>query len=81
MTAGSSGGPVASPVADYLVGAVAGSANITVGFPMDTVKVRLQNRFNPYSSAWHCATSIVRQEGVRACCCVVMAVVAAAVTA
>lgn len=29
------------------------------------MKVRLQNRLNPYSGAWHCATSIVRYEGVR----------------
>lgn len=36
------------------------------------VKVRLQNPLNPYSGAWHCATSIVRYEGVsdrRGCPC------------
>ncbi|KAL4424570.1 hypothetical protein ABPG77_009154 [Micractinium sp. CCAP 211/92] len=60
---GASGG---NPAVDYVAGAIAGSANITVGFPADTVKVRLQNRLNPYSGAWHCATSIVRYEGVRA---------------
>ncbi|PSC76045.1 mitochondrial arginine transporter BAC1 isoform X1 [Micractinium conductrix] len=63
MGAGAGGTSVA---ADYVAGAVAGSANIIVGFPADTVKVRLQNRLNPYSGAWHCATSIVRYEGFRA---------------
>ena len=66
MTAGGSGGGASHPAGDYLAGALAGSANIVVGFPADTVKVRLQNRLNPYSGAWHCATSIVKYEGVSA---------------
>lgn len=55
----------AHPGADYLAGVVAGSANIVVGFPADTVKVRLQNRHNPYSGALHCLRSMLRNEGVR----------------
>ncbi|KAL4421304.1 hypothetical protein ABPG75_010595 [Micractinium tetrahymenae] len=60
------GGGGVTPAIDYVAGALAGSANIAVGFPADTVKVRLQNRLNPYSGAWHCAASIVRYEGVHA---------------
>ncbi|EFN50961.1 hypothetical protein CHLNCDRAFT_141587 [Chlorella variabilis] len=62
MTAGKSG---LHPAADYVAGAIAGSANIALGFPADTVKVRLQNRLNPYNGAWHCATSMLRNEGAR----------------
>ncbi|KAI3423946.1 hypothetical protein D9Q98_009780 [Chlorella vulgaris] len=54
------------PGADYVAGAIAGSANIILGFPADTVKVRLQNRLNPYSGAWHCFRSMLRNEGVGA---------------
>lgn len=64
MTGGGGGG--GGMYADYVAGALAGSANIALGFPADTVKVRLQNRLSPYSGAWHCATSIFRYEGFRA---------------
>jgi hypothetical protein len=56
------------PGADYVAGAIAGSANIILGFPADTVKVRLQNRLNPYSGAWHCFRSMLRNEGVSSHC-------------
>ncbi|KAI7838108.1 hypothetical protein COHA_008116 [Chlorella ohadii] len=59
------GGGGSNPTVDYVAGAFAGSANIAIGFPFDTVKVRLQNRLNPYSGPWHCVTSIVRYEGAR----------------
>ncbi|GAB4822826.1 hypothetical protein N2152v2_009872 [Parachlorella kessleri] len=55
----------ADPVLDYIAGCVAGSANITSGFPFDTVKVRLQASGSHYRGPWDAFITILRAEGVR----------------
>lgn len=62
LPAGSAGN---DPVLDYIAGCIAGSANITSGFPFDTVKVRLQAAHSAYRGPWQAFTTILRQEGVR----------------
>ena len=54
----------ADPVLDYIAGCVAGSANITSGFPFDTVKVRLQASGSHYRGPWDAFITILRAEGV-----------------
>lgn len=49
-----------------VVGCLAGAANIFTGFPLDTVKVRLQAQRGQYAGAWDCFRKIVRNEGPRA---------------
>ena len=59
--------PASQPTCCPRTTPAAGCSNIVVGFPADTVKVRLQQGgrpLSPYTSAWHCATSIVRYDGV-----------------
>ncbi|KIP01222.1 hypothetical protein PHLGIDRAFT_131326 [Phlebiopsis gigantea 11061_1 CR5-6] len=55
------------PRIDLFAGSVAGVAALTVGFPFDTVKVRLQNPViaSRYSSVWHAFSTIVKEERVR----------------
>lgn len=48
-----------------VVGCLAGAANIFTGFPLDTVKVRLQAQRGQYAGAWDCFRKIVRNEGPR----------------
>ncbi|GFR45843.1 hypothetical protein Agub_g7209 [Astrephomene gubernaculifera] len=51
---------------ELLAGFAAGAANVTSGYPFDTVKVRLQSAApGRYRGALHCATEVVRSEGVR----------------
>ncbi|KAI0069640.1 carnitine/acyl carnitine carrier [Panus rudis PR-1116 ss-1] len=56
-----------SPILDFTAGTIAGSAALIVGFPFDTVKVRLQNPSVgvQYRSTFHGVTTIIRQEGFR----------------
>ncbi|OCH86542.1 carnitine/acyl carnitine carrier [Obba rivulosa] len=55
------------PALDFFAGTVAGIAALAVGFPFDTVKVRLQNPdiAAKYRSTFHTLFTIVREEGVR----------------
>ncbi|KAJ3558518.1 hypothetical protein NM688_g879 [Phlebia brevispora] len=55
------------PRLDLFAGSVAGIAGLTVGFPFDTVKVRLQNPevASKYRSTFHAFTTIVREERIR----------------
>lgn len=55
------------PRIDLFAGSVAGIAALTVGFPFDTVKVRLQHPevASRYRSVWHAFTTIIREERVR----------------
>ncbi|EMD39377.1 hypothetical protein CERSUDRAFT_113021 [Gelatoporia subvermispora B] len=54
------------PTLDFCAGTVAGIAALTVGFPFDTVKVRLQNPdiSRKYSSTFHALLTIVREERI-----------------
>ncbi|CAL5229862.1 g13273 [Coccomyxa viridis] len=52
--------------AEYVAGAIAGSANVLSGYAFDTCKVRLQaSPPSTYRNAWHCFRSILQYEGVR----------------
>ena len=55
-----------TPKSDLTAGTCAGAANILVGFPFDTLKVRLQAERGVYRGAWQCLMQILRYEGVRA---------------
>eukprot|EP00808_Paulinella_micropora_P002505 g72119.t1 len=52
-------------LAEFLAGVSAGLANLVVGHPFDTIKVRLQSQSaNGYfKGPWHCLVNTVRQEG------------------
>ncbi|GLC46505.1 hypothetical protein PLESTB_000334100 [Pleodorina starrii] len=51
---------------ELLAGFAAGAANVTSGYPFDTVKVRLQSAARgQYDGAVHCCRSIIRHEGIR----------------
>ncbi|KAF9809192.1 hypothetical protein IEO21_07492 [Rhodonia placenta] len=54
------------PRLDFAAGTVAGMAAIAVGFPFDTVKVRLQSSAvaNQYKSTFHALATILRKEHV-----------------
>lgn len=49
---------------DILAGSARGMAQVGVGHPLDTVKVRLQTH-NRFRGAWDCSWHTLRQEGVR----------------
>lgn len=49
---------------EILAGSVGGATACAVEYPMDTVKVRLQDGGKKYRSAWRCVKSIVTEEGV-----------------
>ncbi|CAG9461410.1 unnamed protein product [Pedinophyceae sp. YPF-701] len=65
----SPGGPpqpkrAADQLRDTLAGMTAGATNIATGYPMDTVKVRMQEfKGHRHASSWECAKHIVRNEG------------------
>ncbi|KAJ3613243.1 hypothetical protein NHX12_019493 [Muraenolepis orangiensis] len=52
------------PFADFLAGSVGGAFGLTVGYPLDTVKVRIQTQ-HQYRGVWHCIRSTCKTEGVR----------------
>ncbi|KAI0760853.1 carnitine/acyl carnitine carrier [Irpex lacteus] len=66
MSSGDGGSVALDPRIDLFAGSVAGIAALTVGFPFDTVKVRLQNPefASRYRSVWHAFKTIVREERV-----------------
>lgn len=51
---------------DLIAGTVGGWAQVIVGQPLDTIKVRLQTQPSPaiYKNATDCFRQLVRQEGV-----------------
>lgn len=53
-----------SAQSDLTAGVCAGAANILVGFPFDTLKVRLQAERGVYRGAWNCLLRILKYEGV-----------------
>ncbi|XP_045605309.1 mitochondrial basic amino acids transporter [Procambarus clarkii] len=53
---------------DFIAGCLGGCAGVAVGYPFDTVKVRLQTQDfkNPmYRGTWHCLSDTVKKESVR----------------
>eukprot|EP00210_Caulerpa_lentillifera_P009183 g8755.t1 len=49
---------------DLIAGLVAGGANTLVGFPFDTLKVRLQAERGVYRGSLHCLLHILKFEGI-----------------
>jgi hypothetical protein len=61
-----SGGGLSSWLRYYVCGCAAGAANVFVGYPFDTCKVKLQNAPpGLYKGPLHCASHILRSKGVR----------------
>ncbi|KAI8876669.1 mitochondrial carrier [Backusella circina FSU 941] len=58
----SSNKPVSS-TADFIAGNFGGMAQVLVGQPLDTIKVRLQLDQGKFKGAWDCAVQTVRKEG------------------
>jgi solute carrier family 25 citrate transporter 1 len=54
-------------IATFCMGGVAGIVTVYSTQPIDTVKTRMQSieARQAYRSSWHCATRIVKEEGVR----------------
>ncbi|KAF2986276.1 hypothetical protein EK904_009805 [Melospiza melodia maxima] len=49
---------------DFIAGAIGGGLSTAVGYPLDTVKVRIQTE-NHYRGFWHCVQETYRTEKVR----------------
>uniref|UniRef100_A0A8D1UML5 Solute carrier family 25 member 47 n=1 Tax=Sus scrofa TaxID=9823 RepID=A0A8D1UML5_PIG len=49
---------------DFVAGAIGGVCGVAVGYPLDTVKVRIQTE-PKYTGIWHCIRDTYRQERVR----------------
>ncbi|XP_052042643.1 solute carrier family 25 member 47 [Apodemus sylvaticus] len=49
---------------DFVAGAIGGVCGVAVGYPLDTVKVRIQTEAK-YTSIWHCIRDTYRRERVR----------------
>ncbi|XP_071972255.1 solute carrier family 25 member 47 [Engystomops pustulosus] len=48
-------------MADFIAGALGGAFGVVVGYPLDTVKVRIQTQRN-YTGIWHCISSTYKVE-------------------
>ncbi|XP_020955388.1 solute carrier family 25 member 47 isoform X2 [Sus scrofa] len=48
---------------DFVAGAIGGVCGVAVGYPLDTVKVRIQTE-PKYTGIWHCIRDTYRQERV-----------------
>ncbi|KAM4624855.1 solute carrier family 25 member 47-B [Polymixia lowei] len=48
---------------DFVAGSVGGAFGVAVGYPLDTIKVRIQTQ-NKYRGVWHCIRSTCKTEGV-----------------
>ncbi|XP_008580558.1 PREDICTED: solute carrier family 25 member 47 [Galeopterus variegatus] len=48
---------------DFVAGAIGGISGVAVGYPLDTVKVKIQTE-PKYTSIWHCVRDTYRQERV-----------------
>ncbi|XP_053773858.1 solute carrier family 25 member 47 [Desmodus rotundus] len=49
---------------DFVAGAIGGVCGVAVGYPLDTVKVRIQTE-PKYTGIWHCVRDTYRREQVR----------------
>ncbi|RCI01099.1 hypothetical protein CU097_013422 [Rhizopus azygosporus] len=52
-----------SATADFVSGNFAGMAQVLVGQPLDTIKVRLQLDHGKFKGAWDCAVQTIQKEG------------------
>ncbi|KAI9484559.1 mitochondrial carrier domain-containing protein [Zychaea mexicana] len=52
-----------SAAADFVAGNMSGMAQVIVGQPIDTIKVRLQLDHTRFNGAWDCAAQTIRKEG------------------
>ncbi|KAG9481474.1 solute carrier family 25 member 47 [Eleutherodactylus coqui] len=50
-------------MADFIAGALGGACGVMVGYPLDTVKVRIQTQ-RSYTGIWHCICSTYKVEKV-----------------
>ncbi|XP_069064428.1 solute carrier family 25 member 47 isoform X1 [Pleurodeles waltl] len=50
-------------MADFVAGAVGGAFGVAVGYPLDTIKVRIQTQ-RAYSGVWHCIHSTYKREKI-----------------
>ncbi|AWP19822.1 putative solute carrier family 25 member 47 [Scophthalmus maximus] len=50
-------------IADFVSGSFAGACGVAVGYPLDTVKVRIQTQ-KQFAGIWHCAATTFSKEGV-----------------
>ena len=50
----------------FVAGNVGGLSGLTVSYPLDTIKVRLQTKPGAYKGVTDCFMQMVKQEGVRA---------------
>lgn len=49
--------------ADFLAGSFGGACGVAVGYPLDTVKVRIQTQ-KQFTGIWQCIVLTIRKEGV-----------------
>ncbi|XP_060908351.1 solute carrier family 25 member 47-A [Labrus mixtus] len=50
-------------IADFVSGSFAGACGVAVGYPLDTVKVRIQTQ-KQFTGVWQCAATTFSKEGV-----------------
>ncbi len=57
--------PIAMPLSDFAAGAAAGGAQVIVGQPLDTVRVRMQTApRGTFNGTWDVLAKTVRYEGI-----------------
>ncbi|XP_051951642.1 solute carrier family 25 member 47-A-like [Xyrauchen texanus] len=49
--------------ADFLAGSIAGACGVAVGYPLDTVKVRIQTQ-KQFTGIWQCFVTTIKREGL-----------------
>ncbi|XP_014061342.1 solute carrier family 25 member 47-A isoform X1 [Salmo salar] len=50
-------------IADFAAGSIGGACGVAVGYPLDTVKVRIQTQ-KQFTGIWHCFITTLSKEGV-----------------
>jgi len=48
----------------FVAGNIGGVCGLTISYPLDTVKIRLQTNPSQYRGVLHCVSSIAKQESV-----------------
>ncbi|CAL8316921.1 unnamed protein product [Merluccius merluccius] len=51
-------------IADFVAGSIGGACGVAVGYPLDTVKVRIQTQ-PQFTGLWQCASTTLAKEGVQ----------------
>lgn len=57
--------PIIFGCIDFFSGSVASMANVLVGFPLDTIKVKMQMYPELYGGSWNCFKHTVKRYGVK----------------